>query len=184
MRTIIIADDDSLVEHLDQDGTDLLLSLGDLWDSTIEKAHRRYQPKKTFAVKGNHDSNAPFASNITSLHNTGKTFDDVTFGGFGGNWRYKPHGHHLFDQFEVSSMLRAFPRVDVFVSHNSPRGVHERDDDVHQGFDAFVDYIDRHQPAYFIHGHQHLNQVTRIGLTQVVGVFGELSIELKVSRPV
>ena len=75
-------------------------------------------------------------------------------------------------------MLREFPRVDVFIAHNSPSGVHERDDDVHQGFEAFKYHIDRARPSYFIHGHQHLKQVSEIGETQIVGVFGEERINL------
>ena len=80
-------------------------------------------------------------------------------------------------------MLRDFPRVDVFVAHNSPARIHERDADVHQGFEAFLDYIDRMQPAYFIHGHQHMNQVTRRGETTVVGVFGEALLDLALRAP-
>ncbi len=35
---VVIADDDGLVGHLEVGPVDLLISLGDLWDSTIEKA--------------------------------------------------------------------------------------------------------------------------------------------------
>lgn len=75
-------------------------------------------------------------------------------------------------------MLKHFPRVDVFVAHNSPRGIHERGDDTHQGFDGFLSYIEKNQPRYFIHGHQHLDKVTRIGDTTVIGVFGETELEM------
>ena len=39
--------------------------------------------------------------------------------------------------------MASFPPVDVFVAHNSPRHVHDRDDDVHFGFEAFVRYLER-----------------------------------------
>lgn len=42
------------------------------------------------------------------------------------------------DQAEVSDMLAGFPPVDVFIAHNSPRGVHDRDDEIHTGFDALT----------------------------------------------
>ncbi|WP_052573769.1 metallophosphoesterase family protein [Haloferula sp. BvORR071] len=173
MKLILIADDDSQVGQLDPAPCDVLISLGDLWDGTIEKAMLRYSPDRVLAVRGNHDTNAPFAPGVASLHTTVVEHGGLRFGGFGGCWRYKPRGHHLYDQEEVIAALKDFPRVDVFVSHNSPRGIHQRDDEVHQGFDAFLAYIERAKPAYFIHGHQHLNTVTVHGETTVIGIFGE-----------
>lgn len=157
---------------------DILISLGDIVDLTIETAAERYGCQKVFAVRGNHDSNGPFPAFVTSLHCTIERFGGLTFGGFDGSWRYKPRGHHLFEQEDVSRMLRSFPRVDVFVAHNSPRGIHEMDPDVHQGFDGFLEYIERTQPPYFIHGHQHVNQMTILGETKIIGVFGETVVEL------
>jgi hypothetical protein len=69
-------------------------------------------------------------------------------------------------------LIGQLPPVDVFVAHNSPAGVHERDQDVHQGFAALTDYIRRHTPRLMIHGHQHFNRETVVGRTRVVGVFG------------
>lgn len=179
LRALAIADDDSLVGNLDLGPIDILLCLGDLWVSSLEKAHGKYSPKATFGVKGNHDSDAPFPSFIKPLHGTIEHFGGLSFGGFNGSWRYKPRGHHLFDQDEVTRSLESFPRVDVFIAHNSPSGVHERDDHVHQGFEAFLTYIETAKPRYLIHGHQHLRQTTMIGETRVIGVFGEEVIEIE-----
>lgn len=178
MKAIAIADDDGLVGHLDVTGVDLLLCLGDLWDSTIEKAVTRYAPRRSFGVRGNHDTNAPFSRFVTPLHNTLDHHSGLVFGGFGGSWRYKPRGHHLYEQEEVSRILRSFPPVDVFIAHNSPWGIHQRDEEVHQGFQGFLEYIQRARPRYFIHGHQHLDATTELDGTQVIGVFGESVIEL------
>ena len=165
MHVIAIADDDSLVGKMESESADLLISLGDIWDSTIEKARGMYGCRKVFAVRGNHDSAAPFATEIIDLHFNIARHEGIRFGGFKGSWRYKPRGHHMFEQSEVAKTLRSFPAVDVFVAHNSPAGIHERDSEVHQGFEAFTEYIDRVQPAYFIHGHQHVNEVSQRGET-------------------
>ena len=159
MRLIAIADDDCRIGRLDE-RANVLVALGDLLDKTILSAANRYKASTILAVKGNHDFNSPFRKPIVDVH--GVVFDvaGVRFGGFAGCWRYKPRGHFLFDQWEVRSLMRTFPKVDVFLAHNSPRGIHERDDHVHQGFDSFRDYIDREKPRYFIHGHQHRNQRT------------------------
>lgn len=179
MKAIAIADDDSLVGHLEGGSVDLLLCLGDLWNASLEKAYVRYAPKRAFGVRGNHDADAPFPHYITSLHHTIEVYGGLKFGGFNGCWRYKQRGHHLYEQEEVSRMLRHFPKVDVFVAHNSPRGIHERDGDIHQGFDGFMSYIKNSQPRYFLHGHQHLRSTTRIGETEIIGVFGETVLQFE-----
>ena len=179
MRALAIADDDSLIGHLDPGPIDLLLCLGDLWDASLEKAYWKYAPKKAFGVKGNHDSDAAFPHFITPLHYTIERHAGLIFGGFNGSWRYKPRGHHMFDQEDVSRMLRSFPRVDGFIAHNSPAGIHERDDHIHQGFGGFLNYIETARPRYFLHGHQHLRETTVIGDTRIIGVFGEEVIEIE-----
>ena len=67
--------------------------------------------------------------------------------------------------------MASFPPVDVFVAHNSPRHVHF-------GFEAFVRYIERVQPRWFIQGHQHVGRESRIGDTRVIGVYGQKWLKL------
>lgn len=75
-------------------------------------------------------------------------------------------------------MLAAFPPVDIFLSHNSPRGIHDREDEVHYGFEGLTTYISKENPAFVIHGHQHVNKETQVGDTQVIGVYGHRSPEI------
>ena len=178
MKILAIADDDSLIGTTGCDSPELLITLGDLHDVAIVRAMERYRPRAAFGVRGNHDVEAPFPAGVTDLHLAVKTFDEVKFGGFAGSWKYKPRGHHLFEQDEVSRILRGFPAVDVFVAHNSPFGIHDRDADVHQGFHAFLDYIHRAKPRLFLHGHQHVDRVTVLGETTVVGVYGEREVKV------
>ena len=178
MKLLLIADDDSFIRHYGQERADVLISCGDLTDEIIKATAVASQCAGIFAVKGNHDSSGPFSPPIIDLHLRLEAFAGVRFGGFNGAWRYKPRGNYLYDQVEVARLLAAFPPVDVFVAHNSPRHVHDRDDEVHIGFEAFRDYIDRVKPRLFLHGHQHLNQETQIGQTRVIGVYGCKQLEL------
>ena len=168
----IIADDDSpkLLSKIER--ASILIACGDLHDAFILDAAERCACTTILAVKGNHDGAGAFPEPILNLHLRTVTISGVIFGGFGGAWRYKPRGNHLYEQEEVSEALSQFPAVDVFVAHNSPRGIHDRDDDVHTGFDAFRDYIVRSQPRLFIHGHQHFNGETTKGHTRVIGCYG------------
>jgi Icc-related predicted phosphoesterase len=172
MNVLIIADDDSAISQLPENRTDLLISCGDLVDLSISRAAARCKCKQILAVKGNHDSSAPFPSPVVDLHLRTFEFDGLRFGGFCGSWKYKPRGNYLFEQSEVEAVLSAFPKVDVFVAHNSPFQIHDKDDDVHLGFVSFASYIQKHQPRFFVHGHQHVSKETRSGLTRVVGTYG------------
>ena len=87
MKAVVIADDDGLIGHLEAKEVDVLISLGDLWDSTIEKAVAKYQPHRTFAVRGNHDSDAPFPAFVTPLHRSIVQQSRLAFAGFNGSWR-------------------------------------------------------------------------------------------------
>lgn len=120
----------------------------------------------------------PFPPPMLDLHLAVREIGCLRFGGFRGCWRYKPRGHHLFDQEEVRAALATIPPVDVFVSHNSPRGIHDREDAIHTGFEAFNDYIQRTRPQWFFHGHQHVDRETLVGGTQVIGVFGHRFVNL------
>jgi uncharacterized protein len=173
LQVVVIADDDSQAGWKAGSQADLLISCGDLWDQTIQRVCRSYLCRRAFAVRGNHDAATAFPPGIEDLHLTICEFQGLRFGGFRGCWRYKPRGNHLWDQWEVGELLREFPAVDVFVAHNSPRGIHEVDTGVHQGFQDFRDYIDRARPRFFIHGHQHIESTTRLGDTLIMGVYGE-----------
>lgn len=178
MRLLAVADDDQIVKATRTEKADVVVACGDLLDHTIAEAGRACEAARIFAVKGNHDSSGGFAPPIVDLHLRTEIYGGLVFGGFRGSWRYKPRGHFLYDQDEVDRLLARFPSVDVFITHNSPRHVHDRDDEVHLGFDAFASYIHRVQPRLLIHGHQHINRESLIGNTRVMGVFGASVITL------
>lgn len=175
---MIIADDDLTIGSMPEVRVDLLVSCGDLADDSILRAAGRCAPKHILAVKGNHDSDAHFPTPIINLHLKTFSYRGITFGGFGGAWKYKPRGHHLYEQIEVESSLKDFPEVNVFVAHNSPAQIHDQDDMVHSGFTAFNSYILRHRPKLFLHGHQHVIKETILGSTRVVGSYGFQQIVL------
>jgi len=56
VSAVVIADDDSLVGNLEVQEADLLISLGDLWNSTIEKVAGQYLCDQVVAVRGQGDN--------------------------------------------------------------------------------------------------------------------------------
>ena len=179
MKILVISDiDDFHWEH----GTgraDLILSCGDLSDQVILEAAESYGCETILAVKGNHDSNAPFPQPITDMHLQVKRINGLRFAGLSGAWKYKPRGHFLFEQWEVEEYLSNFPIVDIFFSHNSPRGIHDQEDEVHYGFDGFKTYVLERKPRILIHGHQHINQESKLGDTRIIGVYDYKVIEVE-----
>ena len=162
MNLLIIADDEFVGRQVPEVPAELLICCGDLPDDVILEVAAKCTCREILAVKGNHDSSAPFRRPIRDLHLATFNFRGTTFGGFCGSWKYKPRGNYLFEQHEVEQHLTAFPPVDIFLAHNSPRLVHDRDDEVHIGFAAFNSYIMRAKPRLFLHGHQHYGEETLV----------------------
>src|SRR5690242_1683727 len=115
MTLLIIADDESL--GIPDCNVDLLVSCGDLPDTIIFEAAKRCHCREIVAVKGNHDSSAPFPAPIRDLHLKTFEFRGLRFGGFCGSWKYKPRGNYLFEDPEVERLLTGFAAVDIFVTH-------------------------------------------------------------------
>lgn len=178
MTLLVLSDDDAVRHNLKRKRVDVLISCGDMTDHILLQIAKAVQCSFIFAVKGNRDSRDPFLAPITDLHLAVQTLGGLRFGGFNGSWRYKARGNYLYEQSEVERLLRTFAPVDVFVAHNSPRHIHDKDDNVHLGFEAFVDYIHRVHPRLFLHGHQHMNQEARIGGTRVIGVYGQKRLRI------
>ena len=178
MKLLILADIDDLHWEHGSGQADVLLSCGDVYDQVIMEAAKAYACSLILAVKGNHDTSAPFAKPIMPLHLLVHEYDGISFGGFDGSWRYKPRGNFLYDQAEVEGLLGAFPPVHILLSHNSPRGIHDKEDDVHYGFDGLNTYIKRARPRVVIHGHQHVNKETLVEETRVIGVYGHRLVEV------
>ena len=178
MRLLVLADVDDIHWRGGTGQADILVSCGDVCDQLIIQAAEAYGCRRIFAVKGNHDLISPFPEPIADLHLRMEVWDGVRFGGFNGSWKYKPKGPFLYEQDEATELIASSPGVDFFVSHNSPRGIHDQDDEIHTGFEALVEYIRRHKPKVLIHGHQHLDSETELAGTRVIGVYGHRVLEV------
>jgi uncharacterized protein len=178
MKLLVLADIDDFQWKHGPGRADAALSCGDIADGVILEAARSYGCLAIYAVKGNHDGRGDFPFAIMNLHLKIYEFQGLRLGGLQGAWRYKPVGNFLYDQEEAVELLGAMPPVDILVCHNSPRRIHDKEDEVHYGFDGLNEYIERAKPRLFIHGHQHVNKETLVGGTRVVGVYGHRVIEV------
>jgi Icc-related predicted phosphoesterase len=178
MRVLVLADIDEFQWKHGPGHANAVLSCGDVADGVILEAAQSHGCLAIYAVKGNHDGRGAFPHTIENLHLTICEFWGLRLGGLQGAWRYKPVGNFLYDQEEIVELLGTMPPVDILVCHNSPRKVHDKEDEVHYGFDGLNEYIERAKPKLLIHGHQHVNKETLVGQTRVVGVYGHKVIEV------
>ena len=109
LNIIAIADDDFLVGRIDPDaGVDILISLGDLYDVTLQKAIDLYAPEHVIAVRGNHCVDQIFPAPTIDLHLQTIERFGLTFAGFAGSWQYKKVGNHMYTQDKHISYYRTF----------------------------------------------------------------------------
>ncbi|MBP5403110.1 MAG: metallophosphoesterase [Treponema sp.] len=75
--------------------------------------------------------------------------------------------------------------LDIFLTHATPRHVHDHEDNCHQGFRCFNWFVKKFKPVYMVHGHIHLYDLVepRISVyekTVVVNAYGHYVIDLPV----
>lgn len=73
--------------------------------------------------------------------------------------------------------------LDILITHAPPRGIHDKEDRCHWGFQAFRTFIDRFRPRYLIHGHVHVYHPgepteTLHRATTVINTYGYRTLEI------
>ena len=118
------------------------------------------------------------------------TYNGIRILGLGGCVWYHPGNH----QYTEKEMRRRINRlrfqiwkaggVDIVVTHAPPKGLGDLEDHAHQGFEAFLDFLDKYHPTYLLHGHVHLRygadrtRERTYGSTQVINTCERYDLEL------
>lgn len=107
--------------------------------------------------------------------------------GLGGSIRYHDGPNQWTDAQQARRARRLTRKagrrpVDVLLTHAPPRGVGDRDDAPHRGFECLHDAVDRLRPAWLLHGHIHPHGEPvpdrRLGETVVRNVVGHRLIDI------
>ena len=83
--------------------------------------------------------------------------------GLGGCRQYRPGAHQYTEAemrwriFKLKWKIRKYKGVDIVVSHAPLEGIGDGEDYAHRGFGAFLDFVDKYKPKYWLHGHVHMN---------------------------
>ena len=144
-------------------GVDVIISCGDLKPEYLSFLVTMI-PAPLLFVRGNHDAryedNPP--EGCIDLEEKPVTIKGVRFVGFGGCKSERPAPNHYSEREMNLRILKATLSMslkkgfDVLVTHAPAAGLGDGDDRFHEGFETFVKLIDKYQPRYHLHGHQHL----------------------------
>jgi Icc-related predicted phosphoesterase len=103
--------------------------------------------------------------------------EGLIIAGLGGSMRYN-RGENQFTEFQMKKeMYKLIPGLifnrifrgrylDIFLTHASPKGIHDKEDRCHQGFKCFLWFMRKFKPKYLIHGHIHLYDLGDIRVTK------------------
>ncbi len=84
---------------------------------------------------------------------------------------------------KLFAMKRRYGRYcDILLTHAPPRGIGDCVDLCHRGFDCYLDFMDKYQPKYLLHGHVHLDDINapRISVynkTTVINIYKNFIID-------
>lgn len=170
---------------------DLILSCGDLKAQylsflvTMGRAPLLY-------VHGNHDGGYRAAppEGCDCIEDALFVHNGLRILGLGGAPHYNGGAHQYTEQqmaWRIRRLhwkLRRAGGVDIVLSHAAPDGIPGTDSYAHRGFACFNELIARYNPAYFIHGHVHLNygheirRINTIAQTTLINAYERFELDL------
>lgn len=164
-----------------------------------------------YYVPGNHArrcSGKTACAPVGAIDLTSRVVQDPGTGlilaGFPGCLRYEEDQPAQYSEWEIALMakkmaprlhlnrLRQGRALDLLVTHAPPRGINDRPDPAHRGFETLRGFLQRWRPAYHLHGHVHLYDRSepfqqRFEDTEVINVFPYRLLDLEpaqtLSRP-
>ena len=179
LKVLVVSDHESeyIWDYFDRkvfSGVDLMISCGDLKSEYLSFLVTMI-PVPLIYVRGNHDSRyrQKPPEGCIDLEEKPFEFRGVRFLGFGGCKSTKDADNNYTEREMARRVKRATlplvvrrKTVDVLVTHAPAEGLGDGDDRYHEGFAAFRQLIDRFEPRYHLHGHQHLTY--NIGAKRVI----------------
>lgn len=177
MRILAVSDTEStaLWDHYDSNkitDTDLILSCGDLNPHYLTFLVSCSNLPLLY-VHGNHDEKYDEIPPEGCICIDDKIYvhNGVRILGLGGCFPYRD-GKYMYSEREMKRRMQhlkcqlLFHRgFDILLTHAPAYGLGDGDDMAHQGYQTFLELLDRYQPKYMVHGHMHLPYRYNLGRT-------------------
>ena len=197
MKIMAIADEESklLWDYFDKsylEGIDLILSCGDLKPQYLSFL-ATFTTVPILYVHGNHDDRYEETPPDGCICIEDKIYvhNGVRILGLGGSMRYKP-GINQYTERQMRKRVRKLwlklkyhKGFDILLTHAPAYHFNDEEHLPHRGFAVFHTLIDKYKPAYFIHGHVHLNygrfpRVSTLNETQVINAYEKYIFEIDI----
>lgn len=174
---------------------DLILSCGDLNPLYLSFLATFFHGPILY-VHGNHDgvyeASPPYG--CICVEDQIYEYQGLRILGLGGSMRYKD-GPHQYTQREMNARIRRLwlslkrhRGFDILLTHAPAYHLNDEENLPHQGFQGFLQLMERYQPAYFVHGHIHLSYNYRLPRvctyqnTTVINAYERTIFEIPISR--
>ncbi len=192
---------------------DIVLCAGDLAMEYVDYIVSTLN-KPTYFVFGNHNLEEFSIYHPTETGNRVSTFESLKYchgaeyvgfkiikegnlliAGCSGSMQYNTGNSQYTETQMKRRLIKMIPRllynkirfgryVDIFLTHASPLGIHDKPDRCHMGFNCYNWFIKKFKPKYMVHGHIHLydqneKRVTEVESTTIVNAFSHYVIELE-----
>jgi Icc-related predicted phosphoesterase len=125
--------------------------------------------------------------------------EGLIIAGLGGSMRYNRGKNQFTENQMMREIFKLIPAllfnrifrgrfVDILLTHASPKGIHDKEDRCHWGFQAFRWFMRTFKPKYLVHGHIHLYslsdvRVTPCGDTLVINAYSHYVIDTAADSP-
>ncbi len=172
-------------------GIELILACGDLPPEYLSALKHRYDTPLLY-ILGNHDLRYAESPPVgcLNIHRKIVTIGKIRIAGFSGS-RWYNGNINQYTEKQMSRFIRKMRfslwrsrGVDLVISHAPPRFIQDAEDPCHRGFRVFLEFIEKYQPSYFIHGHIHTlftndsERLTRVKSTSVINSYGYHVLEI------
>ena len=197
MKIMAIADHESelLWDYFDKsylEGVDVIISCGDLKPQYLSFL-ATFTTAPVLYVHGNHDDRYEQTPPDGCICIDDKIYvhNGVRILGLGGSMRYKP-GVHQYTERQMRRRVRKLwlklkyhKGFDILVTHAPAFQFNDEEHLPHRGFEVFRTLMDKYKPAYFLHGHIHLNygrfpRLSTYNETQVINAYEKYVFEVEV----
>jgi Icc-related predicted phosphoesterase len=122
-------------------------------------------------------------------------YKNLLIAGLEGSMRYNNNPYFQYTEGQMArkvwrlvpnlvfNKLRYGRYLDILITHAPPQGIHDKPDRCHQGFRAFVTFMERFRPRYLLHGHVHVygpgeTTETTYQETQVINAYGYRTLQI------
>ena len=189
MRILAISDTESkaLWDHYNSNkitDTDLILSCGDLHPHYLSFLVSCSNLPLLY-VHGNHDDSYDHTppEGCICIDDRIYVHDGIRILGLGGCNPYKP-GKYMYTEKQMQRRIARLKRqiiyhrgFDILLTHAPAFGLGDGDDLTHQGYRAFLPFLEQYKPKYMVHGHMHLQydrslqRITQYQDTQIINAY-------------